>query len=110
LESSQFTHRPFFFFSSYPAHPQFSTLSLHDALPIYTTSVGISPWKLAGSFMSFHTPRTPISTKNFWFPAHHFLTSGFPKSGNTELPGQTQLSYTLPSLSRTKYPFWIPVS
>src|SRR5699024_11311721 len=83
LESSQFTHRPFFFFSSYPAHPQFSTLSLHDALPIYTTSVGISPWKLAGSFMSFHTPRTPISTKNFWFPAHHFLTSGFPKSGNT---------------------------
>lgn len=45
--------------------------------------------KIAGSFMSFHIPSTPLETKSLTKFAHQDRALACVNSGNTQGPGQT---------------------
>lgn len=57
-------------------------------MKIYCESLQ-STLKIAGSFISFHIPSTPLETKSLTTPAHHDRAFDCVKSGNTQGPGHT---------------------
>ena len=75
---------------------------------VKSNTFGANPLKLAGSFISFHMPLIPCSRSIFVLSPHQLLTLCFVKSGNTDVPGQTAFSYTLPSVSCANASISIP--